>query len=96
MSTYSYDRTASSKVTPELQKQIKKLTDANRHNEALALKAKVIGATSLQKRFDLLEKLTSLEGGIPKELREYRDYLSDELKRFAKQELSNEDFELFW
>lgn len=60
------------------------------------MKTKLIGATNLQKRFELVVKLTELEGGVPKELREYRDSLSDELKKFAKQELSEEEFKLFW
>lgn len=90
---YNYLRTA--KFDSDTVKEIAKLTDNNNHTEALIEGAKMVGATKLVKKLELVFKLQDLEGHMPVGLREYRDQLSKELDSLAKRDMSDEEFESF-
>jgi hypothetical protein len=75
--------------------QIKRLTQANNHQEAALLGAQMLGANVLAKKLELVIGLAKLERGIPGELAGYAYSLYKELMHFAQRELSDGEFSLF-
>ena len=95
---YDYDRskTAAGKFDPAVVKQMKKLTDSNHHDEAYIAGAKMLGATQLAKKFELVAELAKLEGHLPGDLSKYRYSLYEQLKKHAEQTLAPEEFKQFY
>jgi hypothetical protein len=86
---------AKSVVSDEWIKKMAKMTDGNQHNEVNIEKAKLLNATGYIKIFELIGKLTELERGMPSELANYNYYVIKEMEGFAKNKLSDEDYQKF-
>ena len=84
------------KVDDSTLKKVAKMVQGNDHGGALALGAKMIGATKLAKLFGYINKIADVAGHTPSAMIRYRDELKDDLAKLTKQHLSKEDHVKFW
>ena len=84
-----------SKFDPRIVEQIAKLTQRNDHRGALALGAKMLGFKRTEKKVLLLKELAELESNSTHYLVKYQDQLYEEVMRYAKQALSDDEYEQF-
>jgi len=93
--TYDYSRTKTADFDPMKVKQIAKMVQQNNHQEAYAMGAKMLGATHLAKKFELIVQLHKLEGHMPKGLNDYSYSLYQEMMKHAQQTLEPAEYEQF-
>lgn len=67
--------------------KIARQTDINDHGGAILTGAELIGAKTIAERIKLVMKLHDIEGGLPKELSDYRYSLLKELRAEAAKKL---------
>ena len=89
-------RVASVNFNPDTVEKIADLTDRNNHGEAIALGAKMLGHSHIEKCMKLVIQLHKLEGSMPKPLMDYRHLLYTELMRHAKSTLSPDEYDQFY
>ena len=77
---------------------MEELTHYNNHTEAYIVGCKIIGdpAKTLQQRFDLIARITALDGCIEQGIYEYRYTQYQALKELAKIHLTADQFERFY
>jgi hypothetical protein len=76
--------------------RIKRMTARNHHMEALFLGAQMLGNTVLIKKIKHVLELHKLEGEMPKGLSEYRNKLIDDMMKYAKAMLDEDEFKSFY
>jgi hypothetical protein len=89
-------KAARAELDPIVLDKIKRLTDRNHHGEALIEGAKMLGLRRTIQKLELLGKLKDLESNSTHHLQEYQYQLYEEVMRFAKQQLSREDYDEFY
>jgi len=75
--------------------KVARATKLNQHTLAVKIAADVLGVKKVSKIAEHIKEIEKLEGHLPAPLAEYRSYLSDGLRKYAKQELSGEALEMF-
>ena len=76
-------------------KQIARMVQENNHQEAYAMGAKMLGATELAKKFELITQLLKLEGHLPRPLGDYSYSLYKDMMKHAEQTLDPKEYEQF-
>lgn len=75
--------------------KMKQMTARNQHNEVNIEKAKLIKATAYVKKFELIGQLADMDNGMSKSLWDYSYEESKKIDEYAKNKLSDEDYQKF-
>jgi hypothetical protein len=94
--TLAVARRASVTFDPEVAEKIKKLTARNDATKAYILGCKMLGATPLVKKLELVSKIQDLEGYLPSGLNTYRYSIYQEMLEIAKGRLTPDEYDQFY
>ena len=92
--SYDYSRRTAAFDAAKV-KQMAKMVQENNHQEAYVMGAKMLGATQLAKKLELVVQLHKLEGHLPRPLSDYSYSLYQEMMKHAKQTLDPQEYEQF-